>query len=162
MTPTSVPAIVPISRHFGRSWRTWPLPPAEKTDAMEPAEKTDPTDPAEPIENADANDPMLPMDSTEPVEPIDSTDPLLNKESAESRECTDRDIVHLPMDDVRSSRTSTVPRRGLRLVLLLLSRARSPTRVPPEVAGSNPVAPAEVLACKSPVSRVDPPSGTSG
>jgi hypothetical protein len=70
----------------------WPLPPAEKADAIEPAEKTEPTDPAEPIENADPNEPTLPIDSAEPVEPIESTDPLLAIDRTESRESGDSAI----------------------------------------------------------------------
>jgi hypothetical protein len=70
----------------------WPIPPAEKADAIEPAEKTEPTDPAEPIENADPNEPTLPIDSAEPVEPIESTDPLLAMDKTESRESGDSAI----------------------------------------------------------------------
>lgn len=94
--PARAPAIVPISRHFGRWPRTWPFPPAENAEAIEPAEKIDPIDPAEPIENAEPNEPTLPIDSAEPVEPIDSTDPSLNSERVELRECTDSDMRHLP------------------------------------------------------------------
>jgi hypothetical protein len=97
VTAASVPAIVPISRHFGRLPRTWPFPPAEATAAIDPAEKIDPIDPAEPIENAEAIEPTLPIDSAEPVEPIDSTEPSLNSERTESRECTDNDIRHLSL-----------------------------------------------------------------